>query len=350
MAQPSKMIDGIAIVDYTKLKIQRTLGSGAFGIVYVAEYLDRRMQGPVVMKKIYEPVDEGARKLFMKEAKLLNGLHDHDNIVKMYGICVRPLAIIMEYVCFDFKPFLNKNLKINTVDKFLAEVFKLSNLEKRFDPFIPAIATDITKGLSYLHNLEIAHRDLKPMNILISNQHYCDLDDGQEIKHRLMSEKPIICKLADFGESRSQLIQTDKRNNPSTNLLQRGTIPFMAPEIILPEGVSYLGSTLSLEDLKRVDIWALGQVFYCLINPGVSYPFEREGADVSQIMLMHRQRKSPSADPKYQPKQTTVWSRVQAAFEACTKHNPSERPSATGVLVVLHSRRYGNRHGIGTKF
>ena len=116
------------------------------------------------------------------------------------------------------------------------------------------------------------------------------------------------------------------------------------------EGVSYLGSTLSLEDLKRVDIWALGQVFYCLINPGVSYPFEREGADVSQIMLMHRQRKSPSADPKYQPKQTTVWSRVHAAFEACTKHNPSERPSATGVLVVLHSRRYGNRHGIGTKF
>lgn len=85
MAQPSKMIDGIAIVDYTKLKIQRTLGSGAFGIVYVAEYLDRRMQGPVVMKKIYEPVDEGARKLFMKEAKLLNGLH-HDNIVKMYMV------------------------------------------------------------------------------------------------------------------------------------------------------------------------------------------------------------------------------------------------------------------------
>ena len=341
------MTDRITVVDYTKLKIQRTLGRGAFGIVYIAEYLDRRIQGPVVMKQIYEPVDEVARKLFMKEARLLNGL-DHDNIVKMYGICVRPLVIIMEYVCFDLKPFLNKNLKINTVDKFLVEVSKLSNWEKRFDSFIPAIATDITKGLSYLHNLEIAHRDLKPMNILISNQHYCDLDDGQEIKHRLMSAKPIICKLADFGESRSQLIQTDKRNNPSTNLLQRGTTPFMAPEIILPEGVSYLGSTLSLEDLKRVDIWALGLVFYCLINPGVSYPFEREGADVSQIMLMHRQRNRPSADPKYQPKQTTVWSQVHAAFEACTKHNPSERPSATGVLVVL--RRHGNRHGIGTKF
>ena len=343
------MTDGITVVDYTKLKIQRTLGRGAFGIVYIAEYLDRRIQGPVVMKQIYEPVDEVARKLFMKEARLLNGLH-HDNIVKMYGICVRPLVIIMEYVCFDLKPFLNKNLKINTVDKFLVEVSKLSNWEKRFDSFIPVIATDITKGLSYLHNLEIAHRDLKPMNILISNQHYCDLDDGQEMKCRLLSEKPVICKLADFGESRSQLIQTDKRNNPSTNCLRRGTTPFMAPEIILPEGVSYLGSTLSLEDLKRVDIWALGLVFYCLINPGVSYPFEREGADVSQIMLMHRQRKRPSADPKYQPKQTTVWSRVHAAFEACTKHNPSERPSATGVLVVLHSRRHGNRHGIGTKF
>ena len=76
------MTDGITVVDYTKLKIQRTLGRGAFGIVYIAEYLDRRIQGPVVMKQIYEPVDEVARKLFMKEARLLNGL-DHDNIVKM---------------------------------------------------------------------------------------------------------------------------------------------------------------------------------------------------------------------------------------------------------------------------
>lgn len=345
MAESPKMVDGINVVAYRELKIQRLLGRGTFGMVYVAQYHDHRVRSPVVMKQIYEPVDELARNLFMKEAKLLSGLH-HENIVRMYGICQGPLVIIMEYVFFDFKPFLNKRLKINTVDKFLLEVSKLPKSDERFDHLIPAIASDITKGLAYLHNLEIAHRDLKPMNVLISNQHYCDLEDSQELQ-RQKTMKPVVCKLADFGESRSKLLQTNGYNDPGTNLVGRGTTPFMAPEILLPEGIAYVSTKLSLEDLKRVDIWALGQVFYCLMNPGVSYPFEREGVDIPQIMLMHRQRKRPSFDPGYQTKHTKVWLRVQEAFQSCTKHNPSQRPYASRVLAILHGHCSAGRQAEG---
>ena len=144
-----------------------------------------------------------------------------------------------------------------------------------FDHLIPTIAADIAKGLLHLHEHEIAHRDLKPMNILITNQHYSALQDRQQIK-RIKAARPVVCKLADFGESRSQLLQTTGLNDPGTNQVFRGTIAFMAPEILLPEAM-VPGRKLSLDDLKKVDIWALGLVFYCLMNPADLCPYERDG-------------------------------------------------------------------------
>ena len=346
MASP-RMADGIEIVNYRELEIQRVLGRGSFGVVYVARYNDYRVPNPVVIKQMHEQVDDNARKLFIKEAKLLNGIR-HENIVRMHGICVNPLVIIMEYVFFDFKPFLNRQVKVNTVDKFLLEVSKLPKSEDRFDSTIPAIATDVTKGLSHLHHLGIAHRDLKPMNVLISNQHYCDLEDRQAVR-KLKSVRPVICKLADFGESRSQLLQTNRVNDPGTNFGLRGTMLFLAPEILLPDGPIARGRALSLEDLKKVDIWALGQVFYCLLNPGISYPFEREGiTNIPQLIQKQWQRQRPSADPGYQPRHTTVWSSVHDAFQVCTNHDPKGRPSASQVLDLLRSHREtAHSQGVG---
>ena len=332
-------MDGvIKILDYTKLNVQKQLGRGTFGTVYLAHCDEPDVTNPVVMKVMHESVSTGdaARKLFMKEARLLAGLH-HENIVRMHGICMNPLAIILEYVCFDFAPF-NRNVKVNTLDKGLSEIAPFTKSEDcGFDHLIPAIANDVTKGLSHLHYLEIAHRDLKPANILISNQHYCVLRDRQQIK-RIKAVRPVVCKLADFGESRSQLLQTNGLNDPNTKDIFRGTIPFMAPEILLPEQMVQ-GRKLSLEDLKKVDIWALGLVFYCLINPGVSYPYEAEATDLADIIMMLRQRKRPTPNPEYRTKQATVWSRVKEAFESCTSFHSSERPKASDVLAQCFKSR-----------
>ena len=329
-----KMDDEIKILEYRKLNVQKQLGRGTFGTVYLAHCDEYEVTNPVVMKVIHESVTRGdaAKKLFMKEARLLAELH-HENIVRMHGICMNPLAIVLEYVVFDFEPF-NRNVKVNTLDKGLSEIAPLAKSEDRgFDHLIPAIANDVAKGLSHLHYLEVAHRDLKPANILISNQHYCALRDRQQIK-RIKAVRPVICKLADFGESRSQLLQTNGLNDPSTKDIFRGTIPFMAPEILLPERMTR-GRKLSLEDLKKVDIWALGLVFYCLINPSVSYPYEQEATDLPEIMMMLRQRKRPTSKPEYRIKQETVWSRVKEAFESCTNYDSSKRPKASDVLAVL---------------
>ena len=66
---------------------------------------------------------------------------------------------------------------------------------------------EISKGLEYLHSKGIVHRDLKAKNIRVSNQHYCDLSD-EKSRFETLLERPVVCKPADFGESRSHLIQT----------------------------------------------------------------------------------------------------------------------------------------------
>ena len=331
------MSEEIKIWDYRKLKINKTLGRGAFGTVYLAHCHDPEVTNPVVLKVMHNSVAAGdtSRRLFMKEATLLTGLH-HENVVRIYGICVNPLTIVMEYVVFDFEPF-RKHSQVNTLDEFLSEIAQVPKSEEhRFDRLIPKIAMDVTRGIVHLHDHDIAHRDLKPMNILISNQHYCSLEDKSQMK-RIKAENPIVCKLADFGESRSQQLQTNGLNDPDTSQVFRGTIAFMAPEILLPERTMQ-GKKLSLDDLKRVDIWALGLVFYCLINPADSCPYERDGYNhLVDMINFQRQKKSPSCDPQYLTKQSTVWAHVRDAFHACTNHNPRGRPRASEVLAVFNA-------------
>ncbi|CAH3045388.1 unnamed protein product, partial [Pocillopora meandrina] len=325
----------IKIWDYRKLKIRKTLGRGSFGTVYLANCVEPDVTNHVVMKVMHNSVAmrDDSRRLFIKEALLLKSLN-HENIVRIYGICINPFTIIMEYVVFDFEPF-QRNRKVSTLDEFLSEIARVPQSEEhRFDHLIPKIAVDITRGVAHLHGHEIVHRDLKPINILISNQHYSNLQDRRQLK-RIQAERPIVCKLADFGESRSQWLQTNGLSDPNASQVFRGTIAFMAPEILLREPMVQRNK-LTMDDLKKVDIWALGMVFYCLINPADSYPYERDGFNQPlDIMNFQKQRKRPSCDPKYENKQSSAWKHVKDVFHACTNHDPLRRPKATQIYAML---------------
>ena len=54
--------------------------------------------------------------------------------------------------------------------------------------------------------------------------------------------------------------------------IERGTKLFMAPEIILEGKLNYA----AINDLKAIDIWALGMTFFSIINPDVEFPDEVE--------------------------------------------------------------------------
>ncbi|XP_063932424.1 serine/threonine-protein kinase SBK1-like, partial [Zophobas morio] len=90
-------------------------------------------------------------------------------------------------------------------------------------------------GLSYLHDLNIVHRDIKPENIALTSDLSC-------------------LKIIDFGLSE---FTVPKRSHKR----QVGTVPYMAPELWYD-----LESEFTDTDLKAVDVWAFGVVFFTILT------------------------------------------------------------------------------------
>ncbi|KAI0100113.1 kinase-like domain-containing protein [Nemania sp. FL0031] len=101
---------------------------------------------------------------------------------------------------------------------------------------IKSVSTQILEGLECMHGMSIAHRDLKPKNVLVTS-----VRDGV-----------IKVKIADFGVSK-KLSVTDT----SRLVTAVGTPEYGAPEIYKARGKkSYDGYSY------KVDIWSLGCIIY----------------------------------------------------------------------------------------
>ena len=191
----------------------------------------------------------------MKEARILRELQ-HANIVKFKRICTTPVAVILEYAYFDFMPF-RMNSKVSCLTGFLATLngYDFAGFH---DPCIfSGICKDIASGLQHPYHKNVAHRDLKPTKVLVSNQHYCQLTKKEIGK--VWIECPMVCNLADFGQNRSCEMQTKSILNSQTLRVNHGTPVYQAPEFLV--GKTRL-SVATIEDMKRANIWALGMSLF----------------------------------------------------------------------------------------
>lgn len=285
--------------------------------------------GKLVAKKIvgFEglPYEESMRlkKTFAKEIKVLAGVH-HPNVVELKGIVPNdPLALLLEYMSFDFGQF-GAEVTVSSLSQFLLTVHDFDAVEEFHSQLrvFQKAAYDIASGLSYLHTKNIVHRDLKPHNILVKNA----------IFHGIPT---VECKITDFGEARSELIQTNTCVKTKTAFLDRGTIPFEAPEQLL-------GNLKSgdIHDLKKVDVWAYGQIIYYLLNPNISFPyqieFKRTGCkDIKSIVReFHDKKHLPMHSGKYAIFQHN-WKEGMAVWKMCCKFNPNHRPTIEALTIQM---------------
>jgi serine/threonine protein kinase len=266
---------------------QTVIGFGSFGKVS----LTKKGNHLYVLKELNN-TDAGELEhlLFLKEAKRLHSVAGRSNVVQFHGISTDGCALLLEYCCFSFLPLQIVHDPVYNLKELLAACDHLSEFNG-FEHLQHIVASDIVSGLKHLHDKNIAHRDLKPHNILVTNIHYSAENDFDVIQCSWAS-KPVVAKLSDFGESRASLIQTRSLLQSKTINLNRGSPAYMAPEAI-----NACSSPADLNELKQMDIWSTGMIMYHLLNPSVRHPYS-EDIDSANALPIVEQLKQNLADKK----------------------------------------------------
>lgn len=203
------------IEDYSVWKAP--IGEGSFSEVFKGFHQDTKR---VVAIKSLRVNKKNKLNRIKFEINIMQNL-DHPNIVKLYEIVEEDdnkIHLVMEY-CSG-----------GTLEKFI------ENNEILNESQVHYYLKDLSQGLKYLRTKNILHRDLKPHNLLIS-------EDNK-------------LKISDFG------LSTELENDKMTDTLC-GSPLYMAPEII----------TNNVYGVKS-DLWSVGVIMYQLIYGKHPYQFK----------------------------------------------------------------------------
>jgi eukaryotic-like serine/threonine-protein kinase len=214
-----KLKQGTLIAD--RYKIIEQIGLGGMAIVYRAK--DIKLNRDVTFKVMREDFiqDEEFEKRFEVEARAAASL-SNQNIVKVYDIGQEDMVrfIVMEYI----------------------DGVNLKELIKRKAPFendeTLGVAIQIANALSHAHSHNIVHRDIKPQNILITNE-------GD-------------VKVTDFGIARAT-----SSNTVTVSSNSMGSVHYFSPE-------QARGGYID----DKTDVYSLGLVMFEMATGSMPYDGE----------------------------------------------------------------------------
>jgi serine/threonine protein kinase len=262
---------------FGRYHIFEQLGEGGMAVVYRAR--DERLKRDVAIKFIKRDQIPPSKvdmvlKRFEREAVAVASF-DHPNIVGVF-----------DYGEYEGAPYL------------VMQYISGGTLADRMGAAVPhaeavRLLLPVARSLAYAHAREVVHRDVKPTNILVT-------EDG-------------TLKLSDFGIAR--LLEGDDAITLTRTGTSVGTPAYMAPE-----------QSMGKVSDQRADIYSLGIVFYELLTG--QRPFK--GDTPMEIIIQHVN--TPLPDPKrYAP---DLPENVVQVLKRALEKNPSDRYDSMAAFIA----------------
>lgn len=266
-SKPKPPIDDKHSIPYYDLVFERLIEEGSFGKIYLGKW-----EGQTVAIKYLEgQLTDAQSQEFTREVQIMSEL-THHNVTTFHGACLEDghACIVMEYMAQS------------SLDKVITK--KLTPTQQK------SISLDIAKGLSYLHNKGVFHRDLKSANILVNEQG--------------------IAKLADFGLSKTKDANVKTAQSRSKALAWQG-----------PELFAYKAQYTSASD-----IYSFGMILWEMLSGGKKPFAELPDNKVVKAVLGGKRESVEGFPPMY-----------AELITACWDPDPSKRPTIKDIIAKLET-------------
>lgn len=278
MAEPVSTMLQLAGQWVGPFQLQKILGKGAMGVVYLAQ--DPVLRRSIALKliaKADESADAEQHERFLREARAAARLI-HPNVVQIFqiGETLDYRFIAMEYV---EGTSLSRAAKQN--GGRLPEPFGMERMREAAD------------ALAMAESFGICHRDIKPSNLLLT--------------------PAGTLKVADFGlasQAGGETIGASQSNQ------LEGTPFYMSPEHWSGESIT-----------PAADIYSLGCTFFHLFVGTTPYP--------ARDMFGSLQAHCWGPVPKPRAHLPTMDARLAELLERCMQKRPADRPRAKDIVEVL---------------
>ncbi len=232
--------------EFAGFRIERTLGRGGMGIVYLARQvrLDRLVALKVIRSEL--AADERFRARFQEESRTAASI-EHPRVVTVYGAGEHDGLL---YVSMRYVPGRDLGRMISSQGALSTDG-------------AASLISEVADGLDAVHAAGLVHRDVKPANVLVGEPH--PGEDGS------------TAYLTDFGLAK--LVASTTGLTATGEVI--GTVDYMAPEQIEGSRVD-----------ARTDVYALGCVLFHAVTGEVPFP-DRE---TSAKMWAHLNEPPPAVE------------------------------------------------------
>ena len=290
-------------IDWSRMELQKLLGSGSMGKVFKVK-LDDREQPCVVRRYDMDILMLSTHSNRIADVAALVDLPTNRHLLGVIGFAFdnTQCGVVMDYMPHSLAQLLSR-VTAGTRNKLASQLRNVWH----------GLVVDIASGLSALHLLGLSHWALHPSNVMLDSH--------------------MVVKLTDYGRAPSVIVNRTHAGESQGPVTPSSTSDFtnenrsfyMPPEILSGKAFE-----------RSADLWSLGVIIVRLAT--LKVPYSSLG-ELSSREVLDRVATGEAAPGSELSNTEYAISEVGSIVAACTKLKPSSRPPIDEVLNGLNRIR-----------